>query len=302
MSVRSDAPPPGGDRRSSLDRMLDILTLFDESHPVWTVDGMLKRLGYSRATAYRYVRSLCRISLLDPVSGGGYVLGPAVLEWEHLVRSADPLLAAAHPVLERIRALTGETVVLARPYRDRVLCTAVTPGLSGLPTSLDRGRPLPRFRGAASKAILAHLGGRRLRSLWELEADGFRDAGLGDDLNQVRDTVHGIRYQGHVETHGELAPGVADCAAPVVNADGAVLGSLCLVRSPDRSPSSSRPPPFGPMDDDVLSPPGDYVVAVVEGAAEVTRALREGPLGAPSRIGTGPPAARLADPSDLAPH
>jgi len=287
MGQESSAPGSGEERRSSLDRMLDILTLYDEARPVWTVDAMLKRLGYSRATAYRYVRSLCRIGLLDPVTGGGYVLGPAVLEWERLVRSADPLLAAADPVLERIRARTGETVILARPYRNRVLCTQVWSGLTSLPADLDRGRPLPRFKGAASKVILAHLGGRRLRALWDTERDAMREAGLGADLEAVRSASSGIRYQGHAETFGELAPHVGDCAAPIMNADGAVLGALAVVG----------------IHDDATSLPDEHVVAVVEGAAEVTRRLHgpaESPLGAPSRIGTGPPAARSADPHDVA--
>lgn len=273
--------PRSEDRKSSLDRMLDILTLYDEGSPVWTVEAVLSTLGYSRATAYRYVRSLCRVGLLDPVAGGGYVLGPAVLEWEHLVRSADPLLEAAVPIADRVRSETGATVLIARPYRDRVLTIYVSPGDGGPPADLDRGRNLPRFQGAPSRVVLAHLGARRLRALWEHEGEAMVEAGLGDSLDAVRAVLSRIRYDGHCETAGALAPGVAATAAPILTRDGAVLGSVATVVRDPRG-----------VGVDALS--DEAILSTVEAAAEVTRALRgpENPLGAPSRIGTGPPPAR----------
>src|SRR3546814_9924319 len=41
-----------------LERMLGVLDAFSLEHPVWTVEGLTSKLGYTRSTAYRYVKEL----------------------------------------------------------------------------------------------------------------------------------------------------------------------------------------------------------------------------------------------------
>ncbi len=65
---------------SSLARMLGVIDLFSEDAPVWTVDDIAVKLGYTRATAYRYVGELCDAGLLMRVAQGAYSLGPRIIE------------------------------------------------------------------------------------------------------------------------------------------------------------------------------------------------------------------------------
>ena len=80
---------------SSGDRLLGTLELFTEARPEWTVDDISAELKVSTSTAYRYVRSLCKAGLLDPVHGDGYRLGPAIIEYDRLIRVGDPLMSSA---------------------------------------------------------------------------------------------------------------------------------------------------------------------------------------------------------------
>ena len=43
---------------SSLDRVFDVLDLFSETRPVWTIDAATAALGHSKSTVYRYFRAL----------------------------------------------------------------------------------------------------------------------------------------------------------------------------------------------------------------------------------------------------
>lgn len=81
---------------SSLERMLRILDLFTEHHPIWTVDGMGNALGFTRSTAYRYVRELAEANLLFQVEAGRYALGARIITWDRQLRVSDPLVRAAH--------------------------------------------------------------------------------------------------------------------------------------------------------------------------------------------------------------
>jgi DNA-binding IclR family transcriptional regulator len=84
---------------SSLDRMLTILDLFDENLMSIQLDHAVQATGASKATAYRYIQSLCHRGLLAPAAGGSYVLGPRIIELDRLVRKMDPLLSSASPLI-----------------------------------------------------------------------------------------------------------------------------------------------------------------------------------------------------------
>ena len=49
---------------SSLGRLLSVLDLYSEVEPIWTLEEITSETGYTRSTAYRYVKELCDSGLL----------------------------------------------------------------------------------------------------------------------------------------------------------------------------------------------------------------------------------------------
>ncbi|MDU1691650.1 MAG: helix-turn-helix domain-containing protein, partial [Bradyrhizobium sp.] len=45
-------------KAKSQDRLLAVLDLFSEQRPHWTPDELMRELGYTRPTLYRYLKSL----------------------------------------------------------------------------------------------------------------------------------------------------------------------------------------------------------------------------------------------------
>jgi len=92
-------------RRSSLEtesshsRLLSVLSLFSVERPNWTVEEAAAELDVSVTTTYRYFKSLNEIGLLTPVSRAGYMLGPAIIEWDREIQLCDPMLSAARDVM-----------------------------------------------------------------------------------------------------------------------------------------------------------------------------------------------------------
>ena len=70
--------------------MLSVLDAFSEDAPIWTVDNIAAALGYTRATAYRYVGGLCDAGLLTRVAQGAYALGPRIIELDRQIQRCDP--------------------------------------------------------------------------------------------------------------------------------------------------------------------------------------------------------------------
>ncbi|MFX5734327.1 helix-turn-helix domain-containing protein, partial [Acinetobacter baumannii] len=83
---------------NSLSRMLEVLTLFKPSQPVIDIDIICAQLGYTPASAYRYVRELGHAGLLVKMPRG-YAVGPKVIELDRHMTQFDPLLAASRDIV-----------------------------------------------------------------------------------------------------------------------------------------------------------------------------------------------------------
>ena len=210
-------------------RILRILQLFDTQH-VWTVEAIAQKMDVSVSSAYRDVQELSRAGFLDPVAGAGYVLGPAFIEYDRLIRTSDPLIGAAAPVMHQLLADTTQegSAILCRRYRDCVMCVHQERGTASRARSFyERGVAMPLFIGAASKVILAHLDERTLKRSYLENREQIREATGCEDLKTFRAELRAIRRQGYAVTTAELGPGRVGFAAPIL-LDGAVVAGLSL--------------------------------------------------------------------------
>jgi DNA-binding IclR family transcriptional regulator len=223
--------------KSSLARMLGVLDLFSEDEPVWTVDAAALRLGYTRATAYRYVGELCGAGLLMRVAQGAYSLGPRIIELERQIRQRDPLLTIGGPVLRGLLVPDrGQVILLCDLFRDKVLCTHQMSNGTSLALSYTRGRPMPLFRGATAKAILAYLPQRRLIQLYLQNQAEVAQAGFGSTYEEFAVALKAIRRQGYVVTHAEVDPSVVGIGVPLFGGGRSIIGSLSIVFPSERYP------------------------------------------------------------------
>lgn len=212
-------------------RVIAIMQLFVGKRRVWTADAMGRAIGVSTSTAYRYVKELCAAGFLDPVAGAGFTLGPAIIQYDYLLRSSDPLIRHARPVM---RALIESfdprvDVILCRRFRDCVLCIHQENGPGPHPpTSYARGVAMPLFLGATSKVILANLPGRGLQKLYLDNEERIRASDPGQSWKNFKEQLRHIRRDGYCLTEGEIVEGRTGLAAPVFR-DGQIVASISIV-------------------------------------------------------------------------
>ena len=206
--------------------MLGLFDLFTPAAPAWSSDALIRSLGMSRATGYRYIKALADVGLLTPVLNGHYILGPRIIELDLQIRQCDPLYTAAGPAMKELVRASQHSVVVCALFSGSVLCVReeLTPDS---PVHLfSRGQRRSLFRGAASKIILAHLGSYQLRSLYAKHANAIATSGLGSDWDTFRANLGKIRRAGVVTTVGEFNAGVLGVAAPIFNRSKQILGSI----------------------------------------------------------------------------
>lgn len=200
--------------------MLAVLDLFTEEHAILSADEIAGRLKYTRPTGYRYVRELVGAGLLVRAPHG-YALGPRIIELDWLIRTRDPLLTASRDAVRELSQRLGCDITQMGLYGDRIVTIHHERGPEPLEISFDRGRPMPLFRGAPSKAILAFLPRARLERLY---GKHYRKG-----FPKFFKEMQAIRKAGYAASFGELDPGKVGIGAPVFRRDRTVAGSLCLV-------------------------------------------------------------------------
>jgi DNA-binding IclR family transcriptional regulator len=214
------------------DRVLGVLGLFTLEESEWTVEDAAARLGLAVSTAYRYFRSLSKAGLIVALATGRYALGPAIIQYDRQIRLQDPLTTAAQPIMKRLTGqLPPHTVtLLCRLFRSHVMCvhqeSAARPDFG---ISYERGRPMPLFRGAASKSILANMPLRAVKAISQEHQAKFAQAGLGRSWDEIKERLRELRSAGVSVTQGELDPGMCGIAVPLFEATGVVIGSLSVV-------------------------------------------------------------------------
>ena len=218
----------GGARRSSLEKMIEILDLFEEEHLRWAPEQMMARLGCPRSTLYRYLRVLSNAGLVTSLPDVGYTLGPRIAELDYEMRSSDPLIGNGRPLLQALVREIAGIGLLCRYYKGRVLCVHQEAGASEIRSGYERGRAMPMGRGAASRVILAWLRPAQLKQLYEGQSREFSRIGMGRTLEEVQEHLRLIRRQGYCTSRGEVTPGVIGIAAPVLDSEGSIIGSLSL--------------------------------------------------------------------------
>ena len=217
---------------AATDRSLSVLKLFSLEKPTWTAEEVSTELQVSMSTAYRYLLALEAVGLVTTARAGKYILGPAIIQLDRQIQLTDPLLAAARPVMQKIAEFGPDSsvVLLCRSYSESVLCMhqVHTKGPQ-LFVSYERGRPMPMFRGATSRIILAYQPTRLLKALYAKHEKEIGDSGIGQTWEEFRAAMSKLRKAGHVVSHGEIDRGRTGIGAVLLNEDRSVIGGLSYV-------------------------------------------------------------------------
>lgn len=210
-------------------RVLDVLRMVADDGPGLNAVQIAERLGCARATAYRCIADLERSGLIERSNESAYVLGPTIVELDRQIRLSDPLVRAAQPVMRGLCERTGGAILLCRIHGHKVLCVHQCSGpRAPRSISYERGRAMPLYRGATSRAILAHLDARHIETLVRIDAQGLLAAGFASTIPALTAQLADLRRQAVFRTEGELDADAIGWAVALYQGKQ-LLGSLSVV-------------------------------------------------------------------------
>jgi DNA-binding IclR family transcriptional regulator len=184
-----------------------------ESGPA-TLAALVAATGLARPTAHRLAVALEHHRLVARDMQGRFMLGPRLGELASAA-GEDRLLAAAGPVLARLRDITGESSQLFRRQGEARVCVSAAERPSGLRDTIPVGSQLSMQAGSAAQVLLA----------WE-EPDRLH-RGLQDAAFSAA-ALSAIRRRGWAQSVGEREAGVASVSAPVRSPSGKVIAAVSV--------------------------------------------------------------------------
>lgn len=210
-------------RLNTVDRVMALLTTLADSEPL-RVEELARTLGQPTSTVYRYLASLKGYGVVAEWPGGRYAIGPRTVQLEAAFQRVFERANPHHAAMRDLAAETGETVAFLVPLGDAAVCVATVESEQPLRYTFSKGAVKPLLRGASAKAMLPWLPAHDVERLI-VEATDLDDAGKA----RLRAELPRIRAEGHALSEGEIDAGVWTVGAPVMRADGTLLGAVSTI-------------------------------------------------------------------------
>ena len=249
----------------SVERAAAILGALGSGTPRLGVTEIAERVGLAKPTVYGLLRTLEKHDLVaQDADTGKYSLGPGVLQLGNAYLDGSELRARSLRWAEALAKRADEAVWVATLSGSRVIVLHHVFRPDNTVQILEVGAAIPWHACALGHAIVAHLPAAASARAMAGDLPSLTGrtkttrAALGRALAQVR-------RQGYAVEDQEATVGDAGVAAPIVNREGRVAGSIGVVGPAER----------------LLSPSArdDLTRAVVESARSVSRDLGAGRSG-----------------------
>lgn len=228
-SAPQDAGPEAesaaaGGRSGMLQRSFELLGAFRPSDVAVPSAQLARRAGLSKATGHRIIQEMVGLGILERTDEG-VRLGMRMFEIGQLVPRQRNLRRAALPFMSDLREATKGTVNLAVLDGTDVLYLEIMQRADNLPSRV--GGRLPAYATGVGKAMLAFSPPRVIE---QVMAAPLRRIGPNTITNHadLRRELATIRRKAVAYDREEAMAGLVCAAAPILSADGAVVGGLSV--------------------------------------------------------------------------
>lgn len=201
----------------SVDNALDVLEALCEEGEEVRISQLSQRLGMNKTSIFRLLATFENRGYVEKEQKSGkYKLGLSAYEMGQKFLSRMGLLRKAKPVIERLARECNEALYLAVPRENQVLLLDMVDTMQQVKIIPLVGNRYPITKSSAGRVILA-------------SSETYRNECTQESLSALGDELALIREAGGCSDKGILGEGITSLATPLIDAQGNVPGSLCMV-------------------------------------------------------------------------
>jgi IclR family pca regulon transcriptional regulator len=214
-----------GEFVQSLERGLAVIRAFDADHSQLTLSEVARATGLTRAAARRFLLTLVELGYMR-TDGRLFSLRARILELGYAYLSSLSLPEVAQPHMESLVGEVHESCSMSVLDGDEVVYVARVPTKRIMTVAISVGTRFPAYATSMGRVLLAAQPQEWLDDYFakaELRALTRRTV---TDPTKLRSILNRIGSQGYAIVDQELEEGLRSLAAPIRDADGAVIAAL----------------------------------------------------------------------------
>ncbi|MGB1249680.1 MAG: IclR family transcriptional regulator [Candidatus Promineifilaceae bacterium] len=212
-------------------RTFQLINLFDDRHPAWSLADLIIASGLKRTTVFRLMAALEAEGIVRKLPTGNYMLGSGLIALGGRAIRANRLRTVAQPFLHELAHLTTESVTIDVLWVDEgrpesmVIEEHLGHHLLGMSQYI--GGRFPAHTTSTGKVLLAFQSAEKNNYLNLTELERYTSETIIDP-DQFQTELETVRQQGYAVTINELEDGVMAVAAPLFNLHGEVVAALSV--------------------------------------------------------------------------
>ncbi|GIG91221.1 IclR family transcriptional regulator [Plantactinospora endophytica] len=214
-----------GEFVQSLERGLAVIRAFDADHPQLTLSEVARATGLTRAAARRFLLTLVELGYMR-TDGRLFSLRARILELGYAYLSSLSLPEMAQPHMETLVAEVHESCSMSVLDGDEVVYVARVPTKRIMTVAISVGTRFPAYATSMGRVLLAAQPAAWLDNYLDTAELRPLTRRTVTDPARLRTLLNRIHSQGYAIVDQELEEGLRSLAAPIRDADGAVIAAL----------------------------------------------------------------------------
>lgn len=224
-----EASEKGGPLIQSVVSATEILEALAAAAQPVRLTALANQLGETKAKIHRHLSTLKFLGFVDQDSQTEcYRLGPKLVHLGQAATDQFDLRRLAEPYMVKLRDLTHQTVVLSMPANGDAIVNAVVDSPNMVTISVRLGYRLPAHASAQGRVTLAYAPAAVQQRVLARKLVSYTPRTVVEP-GALRQRLEKIRREFYEVAMDETLLGISAVAAPVMNFDGELVGSIAIV-------------------------------------------------------------------------
>lgn len=232
----------------SVAKAFRVLEAFDSRHPQMTLSEIAEQTGLDLSGAQRFAHTLHTLGYLtkDPKTRQ-FELSVKSLDLAYHFTRTSRLVDRAMPVLQHLSKETEETINLTVLDGTEIVFISRFLSRHVLHTDVTTGTRLPAYCMAPGRAILSRMSQEEIDAVLAASDIKAHTRNTVTDLTRLHEIIAQARLEGFAAAFEEMYHGDGSIAAPVLGANGQVIGAVSVAASTLRYSREAMVSAFAPM-------------------------------------------------------
>jgi IclR family pca regulon transcriptional regulator len=216
----------------SLERGLQVLSVFDRQNPEMTLSEVARKTGLTPATTRRFLLTLQSLGDVG-TNGRRFLLRPKVLELGHAFLDSMNVDELLQPHLRELVALTGDSSSVTVLEGSEIVYIANASARRLVRLSAGPGSRFPAYATSTGRVLLAHKDPAQVKEMFRSETLSKITEFTETRPERIAQILEQVRVQDYCAVQDELEVGIVSVAVPLRDATGRVIAAMncsCVTR------------------------------------------------------------------------